>query len=247
MRYDNPELRRQLASAYALGSLSPLVRSRFKRLLRDDVDLQALVDDAQFRLAPLALTLEPVTPSATVWKAIDQRLELTAPARTVRWFDRLLRPALGWAVVGVMVGFVGGQLIPDLGRGGSSPPALSAVGKTQLPPSYVGVLANEAGGAGLLVSSLRHGRSADFKFVKPETPPEGQVFYLWGLPADGSAAVAIGPLPAGSQGSIALDGTAEALLANVSRLAVTLEPLGTEPAEPGLPYRYLGFCGKFWP
>lgn len=246
MRYDDPALRRHLAAAYSLGSLSTRARARFERLLADDAELQAMVDDAHLRLAPLALTLVPVAPDARVWKGIDQRLGFTPPKQRMGWFGRLLRPALGWAATGIVIGFIGGQLAPGLvGEVATTP--VGVAGTARLPPSYVGVLSDDAGGAGLLVSSLRHGRSADFKFVKPSQPPEGQVFFLWGLPADGGTPVAIGPLPAGSQGSIALEASAESLLSEVSRLGVTLEAAGQSPLRPNLPYRYLGFCGKFWP
>ena len=245
MRYDHPDLRQHLASAYAFGSLTPRVRARFERLLKNDPALRALVAEAELRLAPLALALEPKAPPASVWPAIEQRLGFIEAKASSRWFDWLLRPAMGWAAAGAVIGMVGGQFLPGLGPEAMLTEQTAAL--TQLPPSYVGVLADEAGGAGLLVSSLRHGHSADFKFVQPATPPAGQVFYLWGLPADGSAPIPVGPLPEGRTGSVALPGEAETLFFGVSKLGVTLEAAGATPTTPRLPYRYLGFCGKFWP
>ena len=43
MRYDDPTLRRQLAGAYALGTLRGTARRRWERLMQQDRELRRLV------------------------------------------------------------------------------------------------------------------------------------------------------------------------------------------------------------
>jgi anti-sigma-K factor RskA len=118
--------------------------------------------------------------------------------------------------------------------------------QTQLPESYVGVLATADGKPGLIVSSLRRGRVVDFKRLAPVDVPPGQVLYLWSLDAKGDAQP-IAALPQGGFVSLPLQQPAEALFQRAVELAVSLEPAGTTPAKPGSAYVYRGLCGKLWP
>lgn len=247
MRYDNPALRLHLATAYALGSLTRRVQVRFERLMLHDADLRELVEEQALRYAPLALALPAEAPSPALWTRIENRLGFVdaRPSAATGWRQVFNRAALGWVFTGLAAGLVTGFLIaPE--RSLTALPSPAAQNQSQLPPSYVGVLADDAGRAGMLVSSLRHARVADVKFLQPPEVPAGNSLYLWGLPADGSAPIALGPLPPGQNVSMTLADTAEKLLSHVSRLAVTLEATASSPPTPTMPYRYLGFCGKFW-
>lgn len=241
MRYDSPGLRKLLVGEYVLGALHGAARRRFERLLAADPALRGQVDQLAARLAPLSTALPARAPSPAVWRRVEQRLGFVKqqPQR-VSLFARLRTLGLGWAVVGVVAGLMIGQMLPREAE------QRLAHGSAQLPPSYVGVLADREGKAGMLVSSLRHGRIVDIKLLRPDSAPAGQTFYLWALPADGSAAIPLGAIPFGQKVSLTLRDTSEALLSKVSRLGVTAEPIGSMPAVPNEPYRYLGFCGKFW-
>jgi anti-sigma-K factor RskA len=118
---------------------------------------------------------------------------------------------------------------------------------TQLPESYVGVLATDAGKPGLIVSSLRRGRTVDLKLLQRQPLPEGQVFALWTLDAQG-AAQAIGTLlPFGSNFvSMVLQKPAEEVFARAVELAVSVEPDGSLPARPSGAFVDRGLCGKLW-
>lgn len=283
MRYQNPSLRRHLATAYALGSLTRRSRARLEGLMRQDPSLRDLIDEQAARYAPLALALPPQAPSPAVWARIETRLGFAAasPAAGAGWrrlfggvrageasaagggrgAGRGSARAFGWALPGLAAGLVAGWLIgvasapngglprqPQSAQSAQSLPSSPslALDAAQLPASYVGVLADDAGRAGMLVSSLRHGRVADVKLLQPVQLPEGSVLFLWGLPADDSAPIALGALPPGEQVRIDLSDSAERLLSGVSRLGVTLEKAGSTPQTPATPYRFLGFCGKFW-
>ncbi|MFW5397574.1 MAG: anti-sigma-K factor RskA [Candidatus Accumulibacter regalis] len=267
MRYQNPALQRHLATAYALGLLTRRARARLERLMADDPLLQERVDEQVARYAPLALALPPQAPSEALWTRVEQRLGFAAarPAPGSGWRRFFGGPrsreevdsraesraggglarGVGWAFAGLAGGLVLGALIAPHGSSPSLSPA-AALNAAQLPASYVGVLADEAGRAGMLVSSLRHGRIADIKLLQPEDVPDGSVLYLWGLPADGGTPIALGALPRGQSVRIELAEPSEKLLSGVTRLGVTLEAAGTSPRIPATPYRFLGFCGKFW-
>lgn len=64
-----------LAAEYVLGTLDAESRARFAGDLAQDADLQALVADWEQRLSPLAESVEPVQPSASVWSGIEAALD----------------------------------------------------------------------------------------------------------------------------------------------------------------------------
>lgn len=241
MRYDNRQLRELLAGEYVLGVLHGAARRRFERLMAADPSLNAQVEQLAARFAPLSTALPAKAPQPAVWQRVEQRLGFSKqePQRT-SLFARLRGLGVGWAVAGVMAGLMVGQMLP---READKPVAQN---DAQLPPSYVGVLADREGRAGMLASSLRHGRIVDIKLLRPDAAPAGQTYYLWALPADGGAAIPLGAIPPGQKVSLTLRETSEALLSKASRLGVTAEPIGTSPTAPSEPYLYLGFCGKFW-
>ncbi|MCB1954965.1 MAG: anti-sigma factor [Rhodocyclaceae bacterium] len=241
MRYDDPTLRKLLAGEYAIGTLQGGARRRFEQLLARDPALRDEVERWQHQLAPLATVMEPQTPPPAVWKGIERQIGGPTARRAPSLMDRLRSFGLGWAAAAMLAGVMVGQLLPA-----TAPDPHTEAGAAQLPPSYVGVLATADGRAGLLVSSLRHGRVADLKFLVDPATPAGQVHFLWALPADGSAPIPLGPIPPGAKVSLTLPDTSEALLSKVSRLAVSVEADGAMPAGPSGEYAFIGFCGKFW-
>jgi anti-sigma-K factor RskA len=87
MNYTDPQLRDRLAAEYALGTLPDRARARFDRLRQEDPSLTLLVDDWGARLAPLDETTPEQAPPARVWRGIERRLVLTAPAAGQRRFS----------------------------------------------------------------------------------------------------------------------------------------------------------------
>lgn len=160
-----------------------------------------------------------------------------------RWLASLLSPAPAMAIA---FSFVMGWMAPTLGvwiRGGSE--LAAADGATELPESYVGVLATAQGRTGLIVSSLRQGRVLDVKRVVavPVAPNQQQV--LWIIDAQGRS-VAVAAVPVGPFVRVPLPQAADPLFATAVELAVSLEPAGALPAQPGAPFVYRGLCGKLW-
>jgi anti-sigma-K factor RskA len=98
----------------------------------------------------------------------------------------------------------------------------------------------------MLVSSLRHGRIADVKVLRPIAVPEGQVLRLWAL-APGAAPVSLGTVPVQGQGRVELAATSEQLLSKVTELAVSAAPRDVAlEAAPPAGFLLRGPCAKFW-
>ncbi|HEY0818955.1 MAG TPA: anti-sigma factor [Rhizobacter sp.] len=233
-----PERLDRLAREYALGTLSSGARRRFERVLRQSPQAERAVAAWQERYTVLAAGLPPMAPRPAVWQGLQQRLFAAPPKRRAAWWQML-----GGVLAGVLVCSVVLRLEPGLL--GPEPRAEA------LPASYVGLLTDAAGTPALLASSLRHGRQMTVKLLKPLAVPEGRVAQLWAYPQDGSAAFAVGVLPAdarvGASTTLALADTSEKLFFKVSRLAVSFEAApasaGQAPSEPPV---LSGHCVKLW-
>jgi anti-sigma-K factor RskA len=197
----------RLASEYVLGSLHGRARARFETLLRDEPVLQARVAFWERALMPMALALSSA-PSAHVWNAIAARVAPRALARAPGWLERwfgvrTLAPLAAGLFLGVAATLLGPTLLD---------PSAADVAETQLPESYVGVLAGADGRAGLIVSSRRHGTVMDLKQVQPVAVNAGQTLFLWVIEADGKTQP-IGAVPQGKFVQVPLAQTSEKLFA----------------------------------
>lgn len=256
--HQHPELRDRLAAEYALGTLSGGARRRFEAVLRAHPDVARAVARWDARLQPLTDPLPTLPASDALWARIAERSfggaapaassaapagagpVRSAAARAGAWWQRWLAPIPAAALsLGLLLG-VGVPLVIQLDR--------EQVQDTQLPESYVGVLATAAGKPGLIVSSLRRGHTVDLKLLQRQPLPEGQVFVLWTLDAQGAPQM-VGALPPFGSNfvSLVLPKPAEDLFARAVELAVSVEPAGSLPAQPGAAFVYRGLCGKLWP
>ena len=81
MRYPDTELLDGIAREYVVGTLHGRARSRFETVLRSNETARRLVRAWEERLLPLSLGLAPVTPQASVWRAVESRLDSEAGGR----------------------------------------------------------------------------------------------------------------------------------------------------------------------
>ncbi|MGB7990521.1 MAG: anti-sigma factor [Candidatus Methylophosphatis roskildensis] len=243
MNYRRPELRDRLASEYVLGTLHGRARARFRQLLRDDHELRNRVAFWERELIPMAAPLSAAAPSPKVWEQIAARVAprergvQARPGWIARWLDMRM---VGSLAVGLLIGVTVALIGPALLVSDSA-----ELAQSQLPESYVGVLATADGKTGMIVSSRRYGKAIDVKRVRPVPVPAGRTLYLWTIAADG-AVRAIGPVPDGDFVQVALGQTSEALFSNAAELALSVEPVGSMPTTPGGAYVYRGLCGKTW-
>jgi len=235
--YQHHETVDQLAAAYVLGTLQGPARRRFEALITRKTLLRLAVDDWTGRLAPMLTALPPVEPSPALWKAVAERTAVQDSAKPVPLWRRIFSaiPA-GALAMGVMVGV----LAPALWNAqlGGDPQA-------QLPASYVGVLGTAEGKPGLIVSSLRHGKSIDVKQVVAVPVPQGMQLHLWRIDTEGRV-LPLGPIPSGKWVQVPLPEPAERLFAQAVELAVSIERVDDKPVAPQLPFVYRGLCGKLW-
>lgn len=249
MNYNRADLLDRLASEYVLGTLHGAARRRFEKLLIESPAARGAVQSWEQRLAALAASVPPITPSPRVWSATEARIASTAASAVAgrgtdrSWWSSLWKPALGFAF-GAALTFGLVQLMPGA--------FVSLDGLAQreqaLPQSYVGLLQDREGLPTLLVSSTRHGTRVSVKSLRPIAVPVGKVAQVWALPKEGAPfpiGIAVPTKPPGST-TFEMSATSEKLLSNVTRLAVSFEDAparaGATPGE----FVLIGPCVKLW-
>ncbi len=231
MDYSRPDRADRLASEYVLGTLNGAARRRFEALLPAHPALRRAVTQWQLRLHPLALSVEPVPPPATLWPRIEARLFNTAaqaataapavsasarvghtPARPSAWsvWQKL---ALWRAISGVAT---------------AAAVALVVVGN-QVPPAQAPIIivlgsnpdAAAAMNASFVASISADGRALVLKPINALALSPGRALELWAVPAQGAPR---------SLGLVKEDGATTLLrtqlLANTAAFAVSVEPAG---------------------
>jgi anti-sigma-K factor RskA len=187
---------------------------------------------------PGIVSAPPSAPTSSATPAPSPRAQPAAVPAWRRWLADWFAPVPAGALA---FGLALGVLLPILPQMMRPPVAQD----TELPESYVGVLATQEGRTGLIVSSLRRGKVMDVKRVAAVPVPAGKTLYLWALDATGKAS-AIGPLPEGAFVRVPLAQEAEPLFNKAVELAVSLEPVGGTSATPSGAFVYRGLCGKLW-
>lgn len=222
MNYRTPERADALAAQYVLGTLSSRARKRFAKLAAADHVLGNAVRAWEERLMPLAESLAPVPPPAQVWPRIVariQRARAQAPEQA---------PSSLWANLGLWRGLTLAGFATAL--------ALSVV--LLSPPverpeqNLVAVLAGPDTKPVLIASAERGGRTLLIKPIAPLTVAAGKALELWALP-EGGTPRSLGLISPSGIVRVALPQRADAALARVPALAVSLEPAGG--SNTGLP------------
>jgi anti-sigma-K factor RskA len=229
MRYDNAELRRQLAGEYVLGTLPHRARRRFERLMAADPGLAQLVGEWADRLGPLDDATPAAEPPERVWRAIESRLAGTVaivpalPAATP-WVGALAF----WRSLAFAAGAAAAGLVLYLALFAGRAPV----------PTVVALLSGRAGDIGWVAVTGPKSDEVSFSAVAPKPEPRPHAFELWGIA--GGPPRPLGLLPQNS-GSAAVFGAAQ-LPPPGGVLAVSLEPAGGSPT--GLPTGPVLYQGK---
>lgn len=212
MNIRNRELVDRLAAEYVLGTLRGRARRHFERWLVSP-QVGSMVKAWEDRLAGLEPGLERVAPSATVWRGIEDRLELRAQRRA---------PAMRWLAVAAAVLF-----FVAVGYFTLRPPGLA--------PTQLAAIQENTGTIYWRVELL--GENQELRLRAQATHPlaAGKSLELWVLPAPGNQGqpVSLGLLPAHGELRRVLSAAQRTALIGAKQLAVSLEPAGGSPT--GLP------------
>ena len=240
--HQHPDIIERLAGDYALATMAAPARRRLEALMRQRPDIHQAVWAWHEQLSGALAAQAPLPVDPKQWERLQARVfpaaAIEKPSRTA-WWSRWVAPIpAATLVAGVLLGSV----IVPLMEASKTGSGLS----TQLPASYVGVLATPDGKPGLIVSSLRKGTTVDLKQLVPAVVPDGQTLFLWSIDKDGKV-LAIAPIPNGPFVSATLGAPAETTFLPAVELAVSVERSGSKPAQPSGAFVYRGLCGKLWP
>jgi len=213
MKSANRELVDRLAAEYVLGTLRHRARRRFERWLLSP-QVGAIVKAWEGRLAGLEPQLKPVTPPATVWRGIEDRLELRKTQR---------RPAMRWLAVAASVAFfvVAGILLTSQRPDIQVPPPLAMTKQSALQADPQTIYWR--------VEILGDNQEINLRVQNVYELPAGKAHELWALPEGGGAPVSLGLLPQSGEQHRVLTAAQRAALAGSKQIAVSLEPTGGSP------------------
>jgi anti-sigma-K factor RskA len=219
MKYNTPERADALAAEYVLGTLSRRARTRFARFIGIDRGITDAVIAWEARLLPFAESIAPVSPPERVWAQILARVQNRREPTPA--------PSL-WANVGLWRGLAlaGFATAMALSIVLLSPPA------ERPDQTMVAILAGADAKPVLVATADRAGHTLRVKAVAPVDIAADRALELWALPAAGNPR-SLGLIAPSGVVQIALTGSADAALAQIPVLAVSLEPRGGSPT--GLP------------
>jgi anti-sigma-K factor RskA len=220
------------AGEYVLGLLGGEERARFERRLATDPALRAEVTGWERRLAPLALSADPVEPPPHLWARIEESLRAAPPrawvppvraSRAQRGLGLWRAWALGaTAVAAVLAGLL--IMRPAV----LTPVRLIAVlDDAQSRPAF------------LIKASPGVGEVSAAPVGKPDAA--GRVPELWLLPGADRPPVSLGVLDATGRIDRPVPKDAGDLLTSGRAVAISLEPPGGSPTgQPTGPVAYTG-------
>jgi len=210
MKSANRELLDRLAAEYVLGTLRHRARRRFERWLLSP-QVGAIVKAWEDRLAGLEPQLAPVTPPATVWHGIEDKLELRKLRR---------RPAARWLAIAASLAFfvMAGILLTY-----RQPPDVPQLARTQ-----ESLLQADPQTIYWRVEVLGDHQELRLHAQNVYDLPAGKAHELWALP-EGGAPVSLGLLPKTGEQRRVLTPAQQTALAGAKQIAVSLEPEGGSP------------------
>ncbi len=214
------------AGQYVLGVLEPDEIAELALLVLRDRDFAEAVAAWEQRLAPLSRLVTDVAPPPALWPRIEAALRPRPRVRVQAmqaisglqpaWLRALLRPAIPWAVAGVLAAvaiplIVGPMILARDGAGSVRVAAITALAGTLAAPSQGGWIAK-----------IHRDGTIDLASIGTIARPSGRDLELWAL-ADGAAApVPLGLIPATAGKSL----PAQALPKGAFKLLVSVEPTG---------------------
>lgn len=207
-----------LAAEYALGVLDGdnlrLAEQRFEQ----ESTFRQAVEDWQSELSPMLDEIDPVTPGAAVWDAIDKRISSTQPEPQSLWSSLAFWRGFSGLAGGLAAASLAALLfLPDSGllvKPDPVQPLVATLTPTGDAPSFVARFEPDTGALFIRVSG---GDAAETRV------PE-----LWVIPGDGVPR-SLGVLNDDGLGNLSVSNEHQSLFGADVVLAVTLEPQGGAP------------------
>jgi anti-sigma-K factor RskA len=228
MKYDNPELREQLAAEYVLGTMPILVRRRFERLMTSDLALRELVENWTTRFGPIDHAELEEEPPAHVWRAVERRLALPPMSSPEPERSGWLSSLAFWRGATLAAAAVAAVAVFFVVQAPSPPTTVAAI------------LSNDKGDPGWVALGAPGGGDIAVAPIQKVAIDASHAFELWAI-AEGP------PHPLGlltPEPGHPLIVQASLVPAN-GVLAISLEPAGGSPT--GLPTGPVEYKGKVLP
>jgi anti-sigma-K factor RskA len=242
---NNPSLLDRLAVSYALGTLRGGARRRLESYARQSAAVRTSMLLWQERMCAMTELAAPITPSANVWKRIEnaliQEAQALRQASNLQASESLaqttmgkLRQSLRWWQAGAMTAAlatiaavtVGLQTRSDLD---GQVAQLTQQVKDNRQLQYVAVLSDDKSTASMLVTFDPIKNSLTLKRVGAYKEDADKSLQLWALPTSGSPQ-SIGVL--GDSKVIRIAAPASQVI-TIPMLAISLEPKGGVPSATG--------------
>jgi anti-sigma-K factor RskA len=242
---NNPLLLDHLAASYALGTLRGGARRRLESYARQSVTVRASILLWQERMCAMTELAFPLTPSANVWKRIDNVLAQEAQAQrhalNTQNRDSLahtaltkLRQSLRWWQAGAITATLATVAAVTIGlqthtEMDGQVAQLTQQVKDARQMQYVAVLSDDQSAASMLVTFDAAKNSLTLKRVGGYQEDANKSLQLWALPASGNPQ-SVGVL--GGDKVIRIAAPASQMV-TVPMLAISLEPKGGVPSATG--------------
>jgi anti-sigma-K factor RskA len=240
MDYSRPDLAERLAAEYVSGLLRGPARRRFESLLPAHPALRDAVRSWQNRLMPLTSVVQPVQPSAGLWKRIEAQIHgssrtdkpATAPSSTaVAASTSFWRQLAFWRGFSVVASIAALTLAVLLASPGPVRPPIVVVLSAAAAPAPGAVAP-----ASFVASITADGRAMVTKPLVQVSMQADRSLELWSLPPNG-APRSLGVIAADKATVVQRD----KVLEGTDAFAVTLEPAGGSPSgKPTGPVLYVG-------
>jgi anti-sigma-K factor RskA len=256
MRYDhNPELLRQLAAEYVIGTLRGAARRRFEEVLAASEEARFQRDFWEQRLAEFGQVVHPVSPPAQARAQLLRRVMEPpvpyVPAHPPRLVGRRLRRHGIWAyaagfatAAGLVLAFLLGQrmtltplesVTPVTSSISTSSPVPNGPEDLNVWPIYAGQVRMPGSSMGWLLSLTPDHRQIIATAADDFFQAGRAELHLWCM-VGGSAPVALGVLPSERDASVSFDVPASVRGRPEVVFAITLEPHGRKnDAGPSAP------------
>lgn len=219
----NPGLREKLAAEYVLGTLRGGARRRFEGYMHNDAALRRTVGEWQDRLLPLSEFAGEQKPRAEVWRGIERRLRLAAPAPAWQFWRQ---ESVGyWRGLSMASGAVAALAIAVALTLTLAPPSEQAAAI-----NYAATLTDEQSHTAILLTGDSLRQVMEVRVVNSVAVADDKTLQLWAIPKQGNPR-SLGILPDNRSARLAL--SERAIGSDVQLLAISLEPKGGSPNPNG--------------